>query len=93
MTRMISYLSPLQSLYLLFKEKDFTYLSISNMITEIAVLIGSNLTMNLDSPNNSCMYLRSIPFSNRCVANEWRRLCIVTSFLTPARLHAISNIL
>ena len=43
-------------------------------------------------PNNSWMYLKSVPFSSKCVANECLKVCIDPSVVTPAFVFALCKI-
>ena len=38
------------------------------------------------------MYLKSVPFSSKCVANECLKVCIDPSVVTPAFVFALCNI-
>ena len=43
-------------------------------------------------PNNSCIYLMSVPFSNKCVAKLCRNVCnVIPCLKIPARLTACAN--
>ena len=52
-----------------------------------------SVVLLLECPSRDCMYRKSVPFSNKCVANECLRLCIDTFLLIFAILKAVLKIL